>query len=71
VAGTFALADRLDVAVDSDLRPRLFAGAALAVIDSVSGVWKAKGVRAVFDEPLEDAFDALPVADLAPLRSGS
>jgi TetR/AcrR family transcriptional regulator, regulator of mycofactocin system len=60
-----ALAARLGVGVDVDLRPRLFAGAALAVIGAVGGIWTATDGSADVDSLLEEAFDMLAVAGLS------
>jgi AcrR family transcriptional regulator len=59
-----ALATRLGVEVDVDLRPRLFAGAALAVMGAVSGIWAATNGTADVDALLEEAFDMLAMAGL-------
>jgi AcrR family transcriptional regulator len=59
-----ALADRLGVGVDADLRPRLFAGVALAVMEAVGPVWMAGGGTDDLDAMLEAGFETLAAATL-------
>ena len=54
-----AIADRLGVEVDVDLRPRLFAGVGLAVMAAVGPVWMASDGWADVDGLLEAGFQLL------------
>ncbi len=60
-----ALADRLGVDVDVDIRPRLFAGVALAVMSAVGPVWMATGGKADVDALLAQGFEVLSAAGLS------
>lgn len=60
-----ALAERLGVDVDVDIRPRLFAGVALAVMGAVGPVWMASGGHADTDALLAQGFEVLSAAGLS------
>jgi len=62
-----ALAERLGVDVDVDIRPRLFAGVALAVMGAVGPVWMASGGKADVDALLARGFEVLSAAGLSGL----
>jgi AcrR family transcriptional regulator len=53
------LADRLDLELDLDIRPRLLAGVAMAVMASVNGRWLESGQQADVIALLDEAFTAL------------
>ena len=52
-----ALADRLGADLELDLRPRLFAGVAMAAMSSAGAVWLAEGGSSDVSELLHRAFD--------------
>lgn len=60
-----ALAERLGVEVDTDIRPRLFAGVGLAVMSAVGPVWMASGGQADVDAMLAQGFEMLSAAGLS------
>ena len=60
-----ALADRLGVEVDVDLRPRLFAGVGLAVMSAVGPVFMASGGNGDLDAVLAQGFQVLSTAGLS------
>lgn len=60
-----ALAERLGVGVDVDIRPRLFAGVGLAVMSAVGPVWMATGGNADVDALLAQGFEVLSAAGLS------
>jgi len=62
-----AIAARLGVEIDVDLRPRLFAGVGIAVMSAVGYAWAASDGHADTDVLLDQAFSAL--TDTAPRRS--
>lgn len=59
---TDALAARIGVSADDDLRPRLLAGVGLAALSAVGRVWMSSGGVADIDSLLQRAFDALIAA---------
>lgn len=59
---TAAIAARLGVSADDDLRPRLLAGVGLATLTAVGRVWMASDGTAEIDALLRHAFDALVAA---------
>ena len=63
-----AIAERLGVEVDIDLRPRLFAGVGLAVMSAVGPIWMASDGHADLDALLEAGFFA--VAETSPAGVG-
>ena len=63
-----AIAERLGVEVDVDLRPRLFAGVGLAVMSAVSPIWMASDGRADLDALLDAGFASL--AETSPAGAG-
>jgi AcrR family transcriptional regulator len=54
-----AIAARLGVEVDVDLRPRLFAGVGLAVMSAVGPIWMASEGQVDLDALLDDGFASL------------
>jgi len=54
-----AIAERLGVEVDVDLRPRLFAGVGLAVMSAVGPIWMASDGRADLEALLDAGFESL------------
>ena len=60
-----ALAERLGVGVDIDIRPRLFAGVALAVLSAVGPVWMAAEGQVDVDALLAQGFEVLSEAGLS------
>lgn len=56
---TDALAARIGLSADDDLRPRLLAGVGLAALSAVGRVWMGSGGVADIDSLLQQAFDAL------------
>ncbi len=61
-AFTDALAARIGVSADTDLRPRLLAGVALAALAAVGRVWMDSGGATDIEALVQQAFDTLGTA---------
>ncbi|MEX2293355.1 MAG: TetR family transcriptional regulator [Acidimicrobiales bacterium] len=66
---TEVVAHRLAVSADTDLRPRLLAGTAMAALQAVGRVWLAAESDADIIALLHEAFDSLEAAALEAART--
>lgn len=57
-----AIADRLEVHVDEDMRPRLLSGVAIAVMSAIGGVWMARNGEGDIPTMFRQAFASLEEA---------
>lgn len=65
-----AIAERLDVDVDDDLRPRLLSGVAIAVMSAIGGVWVARDGQGDIPTMFRQAFTSLDEAAAQSLERG-